>query len=86
MAKLHMLVCLKVVPKPEEIRVDEETNRLERADVRSELNPPDMNAMEMALRLKDRYGGRISILTMGPPYFEPYLRVGLAMGADHIYL
>jgi electron transfer flavoprotein beta subunit len=86
MAKLHMAVCLKVVPKPEEIRVDEKTRRLERADVRSELNPPDMNAMEMALRLKDRYGGRISIVTMGPPYFEPYLRVGLAMGADHIYL
>lgn len=86
MADLHFVVCLKVVPKPEEIRVDEETRRLERADVRSELNPPDMNAMEMALRLKDRYGGRISILTMGPPYFEPYLRVGLAMGADHIYL
>lgn len=86
MAKLHTAVCLKVVPKPEEIRVDEETMRLERSDVRSELNPPDMNAMEMALRLKDRYGGRISIITMGPPYFEPYLRVGLAMGADHIYL
>jgi electron transfer flavoprotein beta subunit len=86
MAKLHTVVCLKVVPKPEEIQVDEETRRLERADVRSELNPPDMNAMEMALRLKDRYGGRISIVTMGPPYFEPFLRVGLAMGADHIYL
>lgn len=86
MAKLHTVVCLKVVPKPEEIQVDEETRRLERADVRSELNPPDMNAMEMALRLKDRYGARISIVTMGPPYFEPFLRVGLAMGADHIYL
>ncbi|MBW8010578.1 MAG: electron transfer flavoprotein subunit beta/FixA family protein [Chloroflexi bacterium] len=86
MANLHMVVCLKVVPKPEEIRVDKKTNRLERTDARSELNPPDMNAMEMALSIKERYGGKISILTMGPPYFEPLLRVGLAMGADHIYL
>jgi electron transfer flavoprotein beta subunit len=84
--ELHIVVCVKVVPKPEEIRVNLETRVLERADVRSEINPPDMNALEMALRLKDRCGGRISILSMGPPFFEAYLRVALAMGGDHIYL
>jgi electron transfer flavoprotein beta subunit len=77
---------VKVVPKPEEIRVDPETHLLARKDTRSEINPPDMNAMELALSLKDRYGGQISLLSMGPPYFEPNLRVALAMGADHIYL
>jgi electron transfer flavoprotein beta subunit len=86
MPDLHSIVCVKVVPKPEEIRVNPETMMLERDDVRSEINPPDMNALEMALRTKDRYGGRISIISMGPPYFEPFLRVGLAMGCDHIYL
>lgn len=86
MAELHSVVCLKVVPKPEEIRVDPETKMLERSGVRDEINPPDMNAMEMALRLKDRCGGRISLLSMGPPLFETNLRVALAMGADHIYL
>jgi electron transfer flavoprotein beta subunit len=80
------VVCVKVVPKPEEIRVDPETKMLERTNARSEINPPDMNAMEMALTLKDRYGGRISLLSMGPPFFETNLRVALAMGADHIYL
>jgi electron transfer flavoprotein beta subunit len=75
-----------VVPKPEEIRVDPESKMLERSGVRDEINPPDMNAMEMALRLKDRHGGRISLLSMGPPFFETNLRVALAMGADHIYL
>jgi electron transfer flavoprotein beta subunit len=84
--ELHCVVCVKVVPKPEEIRVDPETMLLERAGARSEINPPDMNALEMALGLKDHYGGRISILSMGPPYFEPYLRLVLAMGCDHIYL
>ncbi len=86
MPDLHTIVCVKVVPKPEEIRVDPETRRLERADARSEINPPDLNAVEVALRLKDLHGGRVSLLTMGPPFFEPYLRVALAMGADHIYL
>ncbi len=76
MPDLRIVVCMKVVPKPEEIRVDRETMALVRAGARSEMNPPDMNALEMALDIKDRYGGTISILSMGPPFFEPYLRVG----------
>jgi electron transfer flavoprotein beta subunit len=86
MPDLHIVVCVKVVPKSEEIRVDRETRMLVREGVRSEINPPDMNALEMALDLKDSYGGRVSILSMGPPDFEPHLRVALAMGADQIYL
>jgi electron transfer flavoprotein beta subunit len=86
MPELHTVVCVKVVPKSEEIRVDTETMLLVRQGVRSEINPPDMNALEMALDLKERYGGRVDILSMGPPSFEPFLRVSLAMGADHIYL
>lgn len=86
MAELHSVVCMKVVPKPEEIRVDTHTGWLKREAVRSEINPPDMNAIEMALRLKDRYGGRVDIVSMGPAFFAPYLQVALAMGADHIYL
>ena len=80
------VVCIKVVPKPEEIRVHPDNRRLDRAWARSELNPADVNALEFALRLKDRHGGRVNILSMGPQFYEPYLRVGLAMGADHIFL
>lgn len=86
MPELHFVVCVKIVPKPEEIRVDPETRLLDRSNARAEINPPDMNALEVALALKDLHGGRVSILSMGPPYFEPYLRVGLAMGADEIFL
>jgi len=86
MAEFHMVVCVKVTPKAEEIRVDPETKLLERAGARSEINPPDMNALELALGLKDRHGGSVDILSMGPPLFEPYLRDVLAMGADHIFL
>lgn len=86
MPDLHMVVCMKVVPKPEEIRVDSETRTLLREGARSEINPPDMNALEMALSIKDEFGGRISLISMGPPFVEEYLRVGLAMGADEAYL
>jgi electron transfer flavoprotein beta subunit len=82
----RIVVCVKVVPKPEEVRVNPETRLLDRANARAEINPPDMNALELALSLQDRYGGTVEILSMGPPYFEPTLRVGLAMGAERITL
>ena len=86
MPELHSIVCMKITPKPEEIRVDPQTMLLDRETARSEINPPDMNALEMAMALKDQHGGRVSVLSMGPPFFEPHLRVGLAMGADWVYL
>ncbi len=86
MSDLEIVVCMKVVPKSEEIRVNKESLLLERTGVRSEINPPDMNALEMALSLKDDQSVRISILSMGPPFFESILRVGLAMGAERFFL
>jgi electron transfer flavoprotein beta subunit len=77
-----MVVCMKVVPKPEEIRVDPESHRLMREGARSEFNPPDMNALELALSIKDKFESRVSVISMGPPFVEDYLRIGLAMGAD----
>ncbi|MFQ5879047.1 MAG: electron transfer flavoprotein subunit beta/FixA family protein [Dehalococcoidia bacterium] len=86
MIGLHTIVCLKVVPKSEEVTINPETRTLDRSRARSEINGPDMNALEAALDLKATYGGRISVLSMGPPFFERYLRLGLAMGADAAYL
>lgn len=83
---LRIIVCVKIVPKPEEVRVDPETWRLDRGSARSEINPPDMNAVEFALRLKEQIGAHVELLSMGPAFFEPLLRVTLAMGADHITL
>ena len=75
-----------MVPKPEEVRIYPATRTLDRGNARQEINPPDMNALEVALALKERHGGRVSLLSMGPPFVIPYLRVGLGMGADHVYL
>ena len=55
MPELRIVVCVKVVPKSEEIRVDYATKLLDRSNARSEINPPDMNALEIALGVKDRY-------------------------------
>ena len=82
----HVICCLKVVPRPEEVIVDTATRTVDRAHARSVINPPDMNLLEMALELKDRHNARVSLLSMGPPFFEEYLRVALAMGADRAYL
>ena len=51
MRDLKIVVCLKVVPKSEEVSVNSETHTLERGDARSEINGADMNALEMALDL-----------------------------------
>jgi electron transfer flavoprotein beta subunit len=83
---MRIIVCLKVVPRPEEVRVDLEKKVLERSGVRSVINPSDLNALETALSLRDRHGGRVTVLSMGPPSFEPYLRVALAVGADDAVL
>ncbi|MFQ5520034.1 MAG: electron transfer flavoprotein beta subunit/FixA family protein, partial [Candidatus Methylomirabilia bacterium] len=86
MRLLDIVVCIKVVPRPEEVSVNPDTRTLDRAKARSELNPPDMNAIELALTLRERYGGTVSLLSMGPAFAAPYLQVGLAMGADSAYL
>ncbi|MFQ5898846.1 MAG: electron transfer flavoprotein subunit beta/FixA family protein [Candidatus Methylomirabilia bacterium] len=86
MSPLEIIVCVKVVPRPEEVSVKADTRTIDRAKARSELNPPDMNAIELALTLREQSGGTVSLVSMGPPFAAPYLQVGLAMGADRAYL
>lgn len=50
------------------------------------VNPPDLHAIEEGVRLKERYGGKVTVITMGPPQGESALRDALAMGADEAYL
>ena len=83
---MRTIVCLKVVPRPEEVRVDLEAKTLARSGVRSVINPADLNALETALALRDRHGGHVTALSMGPMSFVPYLRVAIAVGADESVL
>lgn len=83
---MNIIVCLKIVPRPEEVKVDPKTNLLDRARARNVINPSCMNALEAALSLKSRYGGQVKVLSMGPPFAKDFLKLTLAMGADSAYL
>ena len=83
---MNIVVCLKVTPKVEQIRFDEQKKTIVREGVENEINDADKNALEEALKLKDSAGGRVVVLSMGPPSFEPYLKVAVAMGADDAVL
>lgn len=82
----RIVVLLKVVPKPEEVRLNPETRTLDRAGAENVLNPPDKNALEVALELKDTHGGTVTLVSMGPPLFKDYLGLCLGMGADRAIL
>ena len=83
---MHIIVCIKQVPDTTDVRIDPETGTLVREGVPSILNPYDAHACEEAVRLKERYGGHVTVITMGPPQAAEALRDCIAMGADRAVL
>lgn len=83
---MHFIVCIKQVPDTMDVKIDPETNTLQREGVAAIINPFDMYAIEEALRLRERIGGKITALTMGPPQAASALRESLAMGVDEAVL
>jgi electron transfer flavoprotein beta subunit len=83
---MHVVCCIKQVPDTAEVKIDPETNTLVRSGVESICNPFDLVGLEAAVRLQERYGGRISVVTMGPPQAELVLREALSLGADEAIL
>lgn len=83
---MNILVCVKQVPDTTEIKIDPVTKTLVRAGVPSIVNPFDAYALEQAALVKDQVGGKITILTMGPPQAEAAIRSCLAVGGDVGYL
>ncbi|MGD8238156.1 MAG: electron transfer flavoprotein subunit beta/FixA family protein [Armatimonadota bacterium] len=83
---MQIIVCIKQVPDTTEVEWDEETGRMKREGVQSIVNPFDENAIEEALLLREKHGGAVIVLTMGPPQAEEALRSALAMGADEAVL
>jgi electron transfer flavoprotein beta subunit len=77
---------VKQVPGVSEVRIDPKTNTLVREGVESVVNPNDRNALELALKLKEKHGSEVIVLSMGPPQAEEVLREAIAMGADKAYL
>lgn len=83
---LKILCCVKQVPDVDQMRMDPETGSLIRAGVPSIMNPQDANALSAALKVRETYGGDLTVITMGPPSAEAVLRECLAVGADHAVL
>ncbi|ARQ13370.1 electron transfer flavoprotein nitrogen fixation protein FixA (plasmid) [Rhizobium etli] len=83
---MHIVICIKQVPDSTQIRVHPVTNTIMRQGVPTIINPYDLFAMEEALRLRDRHGGEVTVLTMGPPMAEDALRKVLTYGADRAVL
>ena len=77
---MNIVVCIKQVPGSSNITTAPKTNTLVREGVKSIVNPFDTYALEEGVRLKERYGGKVTVITMGPPQAEEALRQALAMG------
>jgi electron transfer flavoprotein alpha/beta subunit len=84
---MQSIVLIKEVP---DIRVGKvvftEKGTLDRSKMGRMLNPDDAHAMEAALRLREKHGGKITTLSMGPPTAEDSLRFTIEMGADEAVL
>jgi len=83
---MHIVVCIKQVPDSAQIRVHPVTNTIMRQGVPTIINPYDLFALEAALELRDKFGGEVTVLTMGPPSAEDSLRKALTYGADRAVL
>lgn len=83
---MHIVVCIKQVPDSAQIRVHPVTNTIMRQGVPAIVNPYDLFSLEAALQLKDKHGGRITVISMGPPQAEAALKKCIAYGADEAIL
>lgn len=83
---MKIIVCVKQVPDAKDVRLDPETNTLAREGVQSIMNPYDQHAVEEAVRLKEKLGGDVTVLSMGPPQAVEVLKQAISCGADHAVL
>jgi len=84
--RLNIIICIKQVPDTAEVKINPETGTLIREGVPSIINPFDMHAIEAGLQIKEKVGGKVTILTMGPPQAENALRDAISMGGDEAIL
>lgn len=83
---MHIVVCVKQVPDSSQIRVHPVTNTIMRQGVPAVVNPYDLVSLEEALRIRDRFGARVTVLSMGPKMAVEALRKCVSFGADDAVL
>ena len=73
---------MKQVPAGTKVDIDPETGAMKRLSGETRTNPYDLFALESALQLREKVGGSVTVLTMGPPQAEEMMRDAYTMGAD----
>lgn len=79
---MKIVVCVKQVPGTHDAKIDPETKRIVREGIKAMTNPFDTYAVEEAVKIKEKIGGQVIVLTMGPPRADIVLREGISVGAD----
>ncbi len=84
----NSIVLVKQVPDTKNITGDvmKDDGTVNRSALPAIFNPEDLNALEMALQVKEQYGGQVTVMTMGPPQAAEVLRESLYRGADQVIL
>lgn len=82
------VVCVKQVPDTANVTADamKADGTVNRAALPTVFNPDDLRAVEVALQVRDRYGGTVTVISMGPPKAADVLRDCLYRGADRVIL
>ena len=85
---IHSVVLVKQVPDTHNLtgEVMTKDGTMNRGALPAIFNPEDLNALEMALEIKERFGGSVTVITMGPPKAANILRESLFRGADRVVL
>ena len=79
---MHIITLIKQVPDTTDVQLDPKTGSLIREGVESIINPDDSHALEAAITLKETQGGKVTVLSMGPPQAIDAISEAIAMGAD----
>ena len=83
---MNIIVCLKQVPGTTKVDIDPQTNTLVRKGIENIVNPFDTYALEEGVRLREQYGGKVTVISMGPPQTDAALREAISLGADEAIL
>ncbi len=79
---MRIIVPVKQVPETNAVKMDEETGTMIREGVEAIVNPLDLYAIEIAIRLREAHGGEVVAVSMGPPKALVALKEAIAMGCD----
>lgn len=83
---MHIVVCVKQVPDTTEVKINPQTNTLDRSSAPAIINPYDAHAVEEAVKIKEKVGGKVSIISMGPPQAQEVIKKCVELGADEGFL